>query len=124
MGDPIIAVVAVALITLLCDGKKKQREHDRPLSATGFSQVVPGETRALCVPIPVASARWRPAEPRKQDRPAGPVAALRFAKRATRAVDSRRAAKRREARPIPSSRRYCGDRRCGQEHDGAGRFGP
>jgi hypothetical protein len=52
MGDPITAVVAVALITLLCDGKKKQREHDRPLSATGFSQVVPGRHVRCVFPSP------------------------------------------------------------------------
>ncbi len=41
MVDPITAVVAVALITLLRDGNKKQREHDPPLPATGVSQVAP-----------------------------------------------------------------------------------
>lgn len=52
MGDPITAVVAVTLITLLRDGKKKQREHDRPLSATGFSQIAPGRHLRPVFPPP------------------------------------------------------------------------
>jgi len=50
MVDPITAVVAVALSTLLRDDKKKQREHDRPLLATWVSQIAPGRAAAPCVP--------------------------------------------------------------------------